>query len=756
MEQLEQKIADIRKLIESAEEQKGIDFRTQLEELMDEEDEDAESALIHFLNEKELKYEIRSEIIRSAGYLQRASFLVPLKRILDTESNHRIQQDAIIAIAKFNDRRALNVLNQALQKIKDPILQRVINTEINQIKENNPILALLPRFQEGKKNPKTFSITLDILKRILTPADVGIFTKFLSSSDPLIQNGSFEILCIAGDIFHDNDILNYYETRVKKMPCLREKECEELYLLTYHLRQYISRYQFMIEEQTPNFQELYRIVNDKRVKELLLAMVCKSQDEKNIGFIENIYKTEPSARKIIIEELSGNDIAADFLFKQYETDPSLKKSIIESLLNIKKGLDYFVEHFFSLSFEDQEIIAEKLPYAGQYNLASFIKKIFQSDIFRLKEILLSKVKENYEFSVKELLFDPERQREFQFMGDDYLDTITQLFPVTTIKKLLGKIANQDLSVKRTKIFLDRIETLVNQDLIINFPDREFLVKLFEKIIRTNNLDLSVSFLGLIKNFRTLDLATQRNLRDTLGLFITRRQTNLTPREQGELTRIKRRFKDIVFEIARIEEGRNMMKRLSRTEETDFDMMFELVKRNHLAIVMYQQEFVEYLGWEFARANSGNLERWLNFLNRFPRVALLVKPAINERVEANTNEVYQSLKEFNESLPGQLPRIILDFQERSFTAIFREQFAEVLPGFPLVIGEKKLKESDILLCDPGTLRDLTLISRTLPGKIYLLLKKGEMYGDFKTYNTINFFEPYSFYRMVKEILQKLYL
>lgn len=745
----------IKQLIASAEKKKGLEFRKRLEEIVEDGDEDAEYAVIHYLGEADLKYEIRSEIIRVAGYLQRPAFLVPLKKIIDSEPNHRIQQEAIIAISKFNDRRALNVLNGALQKVKDPILQRVINTEISRIKENNPLLALIPRFQEGRKNQKVFKVTLDILKRILTPADTGIFAKFLGSKDPLVQNGAFEILCLAGDIFHDSEILGYYEARVKKIPCLRDKDCYDLYMLTYHLRQYISRYQFMIEEQIPNLQALYKIVNDQRVKELLLAMICKSQDRKNIPFIEEVYQQEEKVRETIIRELSGIDIASDFLFAQYETDPSLKETIIESLLNIKKGLDYFVEHFFTLTFEDQEIIANKLPYAGEHDLVDFIKQIFQSDIYRLKEILLAKVRENYEFTVKELLFDPDKQREFQFMGDKYLDTITQLFPVTSIKKLLAKIAKQDLSVKRTKKYLGLVEQLVERDLIINFPDKEFLAELFEKIVRTNNLELNILFLGLLKNFRTLSAQTQRNLRDTLGLFITRRQTNLKPQEQGELTRIKRRFKDVFFEIARIEEGHNLMKRMSGMEEIDFDMLFELVKRNHLSVVLYKDEFVQFLTGEFEKANRGNLDQWIEFLKKFPNVANLLKPAIEERVEGS-NMVYEALADLCDSLAEEPPRIALNFHKRQFTAIFREQFQEALPDFPVIINAKKFRPNDILICDPEVMRDLTLLSVSLPDKVYILIPKGGGYGDFRAYNTTNFFEPFSFYRIVKEILQKLYL
>ena len=60
----------------------------------------------------------RMELIRCAGYIRSPLFLVPLNRVLDGEDNIRMVEGALISIARYNDQRALNILNNALKKIK--------------------------------------------------------------------------------------------------------------------------------------------------------------------------------------------------------------------------------------------------------------------------------------------------------------------------------------------------------------------------------------------------------------------------------------------------------------------------------------------------------------------------------------------------------------------------------------------------------------------------------------------------------------
>jgi len=755
----------IKTLVENAERMKVNELHNALDNLVleaEQKDEEIEYLLVQYLSDTKINPEVRTEMIRIAGVQQDSSFLVPLKKIIDSDPNSRTRQEAILAVAKFNDRRALNILNQALQKINNPMLQRVLNEEISRIKENNPILALLPRFQEGQKNPKTFKSALQVLKNILTPNDATIFTKFLNNKDPLLQNGAYEILCVAGDIFHDSDILDYYQKHFNQIACLAEAECDELYLLTYHIRQYLSRYQFLIEEQIPTLKEHFLKVKDFRVKQILLSLICKSKEKNSIKFINDVFfhkETDKNLKTTIINELSGNEAATDFLFEIYrsnEEPSSLKKHIIKSLLNIKQGLDYFIQEFFQLSFSDQELIVQNLPYAGQHDLVGFIKQIFQADIYRLKEILLSKVRETFEFSVKDLLFDPDGEREFYFMGDKYFDTIIRLFPITSVKKLMEKIAAHDVSVSKAKKYLNKISEVVPHELIFNFEDKEFITTVFNKVIKSNNIEFNVQFLGILKHIKTLDTKSYRNLREGINLFIAKRETKLTPGEKGELSRIKRSLKDLYYELQRIEDGAAVFGRFIKRKEMDFDLLREIMIRHHMAVVKHIDTFIAYLSQHLQYTTSANMDSWIAFLSEFPRISQLLQPMVESKADKIQGLVGRELAQLVESFDQHPLRIALNFRNRALTAILREQFQEAAPELPLTIDESQLRQSDILLCDPEILRDLALQTRKLPEKIYLFLEQSAGYSEFKSYNTRNFVRPFEFYRITKEILQKLYL
>lgn len=761
--------AQINALLEQASRMKGMEFRMALEEIVKAGGQEAEHMIIKLITSEALNPDIRMDIIRVAGYLRHPSFLIPLKKVIDTVQHSRIQKEAIISVSKFNDRRALNILNQAIQRINNPMLMSTINAEISRIKENNPILALMPRFQEGQKNPKTFKVALQILKRILSPADATIFTKFLGSPDPLIQSGAFEILCTTGDIMHDSDILGFYKERFTQIECLAEPECEELYMLVHHVKHYLTRYQFQIEEQVPLMIEQFAKAADIRVRQILLSMICKSKEKPAIGFLETTYPDHEKLQPTIIEELSGNTAAEHFLFGLYQSDDPHREAIIKSLLTIRAGLEYFIDKFFTLSFEDQEMVVTHLPYSGDYDLTHFIKQVFGGDTYRLKEILMGKVRDTYEFSVKNILFDPHHEREFFFMGQIYIETITRLFPVTSIKSLLQKILEPDVSVSKAKKFLQIIAPIMEQELVLNFTDKEFIKNLFTKIINSNNRELSVLFLAVLKGIKTLDINTYRIINEALALFITKRETNITPQEKGELTRIKRNMHDLFLVFRRIDEGGTALKKLAQPENqeanetvdeegpnTDFDRLARVIKNHHLAFVMKEELLLDYLAGELKTCTTTNSREWTEFFLRFPKIARLMKADILTFLERNRGIYFKGMEELADSFASRPPRLVMNFSNRQLTATLREEFAEAAPKVETVFDDLQMKDTDTLLCDGQMMKELILTGKSMPPTIYLFLENLEGFSEFKSYNPKTFVQPFTYYRIVKDILGALYL
>lgn len=742
-------------LFDKADQFSDQDFRIQLEDFIKEAEDDIEHLLVPYITSQIISTDTRLNIIRVAGYLQHNMFLVPLKQIIDKEPHIRLKQEAIIAVSKFNDRRALNILNTALQNLNNPLLASTINSEISRIKQNNPILSLMPRFMEGSKNPKIFKVTLDVLKRILTPADATVFTKYLGSEDPLISNGAYEILCFTGDIFHDSFILDFYTKHFDESNCINQPECDDIYLLMLQFQQFLIRYQFLIEEQIPVLKEHFLKVKDIRAQTLYISIFCRSVKPATVAFMEEVYKTYPKLKKYIIEEFSGNEIAVDFLFDKLKKEETLRETVIKSLLNTKQGLAYFMKNFFSLTFEVQEIVAQQLPYSGEHDLVEFIKNIFEADTFRLKEILLSKVKENYEFSVKDILFDPKNEREFSFMGNEYLDTIAQLFPVSTVKNIFRKIASGELSVSKTKKYLDKLAEIVPNELLFTFRDKEFISKLFNQVVLSNNAELNAQFLGILKYIKTLDIETYRTLVHSLNLFITKREKNITQKEKGEFQRIKNSMKDVQYELKKIEEGIEEIKRVFIEPKPNFDLLEKVLSHYQLAVVMNINSFIDSLVAHFEASEAGHIQEWTKIFINFPRVAQLIAPIIREKAETTTGRGLSDLRKLADSMNDVTLRIAVNFKDRKYTAILREQLQETAPHVAIAVDEKNPGTEDILLCDAESLNELILLGKTIPGKIFIFLEKAASFAAFRSYKPRTFVQPFSFYRITREILQNIY-
>ncbi len=136
----------IENLIKSYDKFSDLEFRLLLEELLKRGNEEIESEYAITLKNKEYSLGIRLNMIRVAGYVKSPFFLVPLKNIIDTETNINLRKEAIIAIAKYNDKKALNILSDSLRKNRDKTLENIIKQEISKIKKDNPVISLIPQF----------------------------------------------------------------------------------------------------------------------------------------------------------------------------------------------------------------------------------------------------------------------------------------------------------------------------------------------------------------------------------------------------------------------------------------------------------------------------------------------------------------------------------------------------------------------------------------------------------------------------------
>jgi hypothetical protein len=237
-------LGQIDDLVRNAGDSDGMGFRLRLEELIKKGGRDTENAIHHYITGTYVGVATRINLVRMAGYILSDSFLLPLKKVIDTGEDDLLREEAIISVAKYGDHRALDILASALEKSRKPQLQEAISRAIGRIKENNPFLVMLPRFLSGSKNRDLFLVTLKVFKKILSPADAKTLIAYLHHGDQLVGEGSFEILCFRGDEAVYFFVAEYFREHGRLL--LRAAESQvgaaRLAVLAAALHEYLKRY----------------------------------------------------------------------------------------------------------------------------------------------------------------------------------------------------------------------------------------------------------------------------------------------------------------------------------------------------------------------------------------------------------------------------------------------------------------------------------------------------------------------------------
>ena len=224
----------------------------------------------------------RVNLVRLAGYIRSDAFLLPLQQVIETGGDDLLREEAIISISKYNDRRALDILGRVMDARMPRTLQDAVIQGISRIRNNNPLLAMLPRFLKGGRNREMYEITLKIFKKILGPDDAKNFIAYLHHGDQLVAAGSFEILCFRGSESMFFFITEYFRenSRLLARGADRLVGAARLQKLIVALHEYLKRYPGFFPQLRPDIASLRQQAGDApwgKLLDLLLAM--KDPDE---------------------------------------------------------------------------------------------------------------------------------------------------------------------------------------------------------------------------------------------------------------------------------------------------------------------------------------------------------------------------------------------------------------------------------------------------------------------------------------------
>lgn len=232
----------------------GLVFRLRLEELVRQGGRTTENAIVHYITGRAVSIATRIDLVRMAGYIRSDAFLLPLQKVIELGEDDLLREQAILSIARYSDRRALDILAAALKKIRKPQLQETISQAIERIKESSTLMAMLPRFLRGGRGSELFQVTLKVFKKTLTPVEARTFIAYLHHGDQAVSEGSFEILCARGDEGVYFFVAEYFREHGRLL--LRGADgrvgAARLAALAASLREYLGRYPQFLPQLRPD------------------------------------------------------------------------------------------------------------------------------------------------------------------------------------------------------------------------------------------------------------------------------------------------------------------------------------------------------------------------------------------------------------------------------------------------------------------------------------------------------------------------
>ncbi len=744
----------IKNLIKNADKFDDMQFRLLLEDLVKQGGRDAEIELGEASLNEGVPESVRANIIRIMGYFTSVTFLIPLKKILENDENLRLRKAAIISISKYNDNRALNMLNNALKRINNPILEESISNEISRIKQANPIISLLPKFLNGVNDPKTFRTTLEVLKKILNPTDAQVFIYHLKSEIPFVGDGAFEILCWRGDESVKFSIFDFFKEKLKLIDNLAATECYPLENLLQKLEQFIIRNADTINYVLKDLKSLYKEANDPKVKDVLINMFSASTKREVLSFLEDVYNTDPSRREMVIEKLMGNEGGVFILIYKYKNDETFKEKLLLALLTSQNGWDFVFENFDSLTPGYQQMVLANVNTSNYQFSKKLIERFLLANDAGQKKFALDRIRDNSDPSFQTILFAREYENEFIRMQNEYMGAISQLFFIQTFKFVINRLVKLDSPRPIMRKYLEQEDSYILAEPLLCLNKEDNLIPLADTITQFNQKELNMALLNIFCNVKTFDFATYQKFQAFIEHFKELRGARITQEEKGLINKITTNYFNISDDLKKIEKGNTNTTHFIEKEFPDFDLLEYILKTHYLSFFIYRYKFFDRIKKVFKLTNDIDAFDAIKFLLRRPEFCIYFKEEITQ-ASKSTNYL---LKNDADKLLGSMPkdlRFVLFFNTPPLYSCFRDQIKELMPEYEVVNNNAEFFPSDVLITDTITIKKLAADNRLNTEKLYVILEAKEEFADIKDLKPKVYPPPFSLYKIIKSIIEDLF-
>ncbi len=632
---MNEKVELIKKIIKKRPNLEPLKFRLLIETIVKEGDPEVINFVSTLALETSLPHDLRSDLIRVMGYSQVTQFLFPLKKIAEDDPDIGLRREAIIAISKFNDRKAYNTLNMLLKKIENKNLLTMVQGIVEKMKQNNPILSLLPRFLKGEKDPKSSNIAKEILKKILPKEEVKIFYQYLSSKDSMVSEGAFEIITSIGDSESNTYLFDYLKNVYSKFKVnIVEKERFLGIVETYLSYVSRTRIRFSLKEENDFLLLLSKEFEDdvsslEFVAPLLLYSNEKSVREKAYEYFKNMFEL----RRRIAEHLGIEKDDIEFMKNNFKSvDPEIRKIFIHKLLELG---DSYKELFDVYKTSQLEIRGEIVREAN----CEFLEKI--------KDLLEEDIKDNRSFFRKEFFLTIHRRGCLNFKdlllnisdevlsGDsikEYINALISITPVEGIIKFLSFYNEKPETRRRLKDNFNLIERTLLTKPFGFYPEKlNKNLKNFNKSIEVGYQKFSVL---LNSSIVPVDVETLSIETEFFGMALKKDSFNL---DKGEILKASEESKNNHLIVRRIIENTKKIENYVENRDIfDRDEMVNLIGEPISFFNEAEKIFSPRIKDKTEKKAEYKIREYLEFLRERPFFAVYFKDI--ENLKNNTSVV----------------------------------------------------------------------------------------------------------------------
>ncbi len=764
----------IKALVQSAGQMEDINFRMALEDLVKKGGAEAEFLIVKYIKEPQrADLKSRVNIVRMAGDLRNIQFLIPLKNLIESASNILLIKEAVLAVSKFNDNRALNILNTALKKIDNQLLKKKINDEIARIQQNNPLLTLLPQFVQQYKDPQNFRGTVDTLKKILKPPQSHIFLQYLDKGIQVIENASFEILCFTGDHSIRESLFNFFNKRVKESADtdagkerVDDKEkpsprvtAEIMLGLTQLMAHYCVRFPDLVPGFFPVLQRLFAATRNGRIRTVVLGIMARSKDEKVLGYIHNVFEKIPQSREIIIREMGCSPYSVKMLGDHFQSaEAATKEKLMDTMMGCPEGIRFLTERFDSLETPFRETMVNRVTTNFSSALApvlkEFMAKVFASDSRPLKALLLKGIRKEKLTETRDILFNLEFADEPEFQTE-YMEVLLELFPISCLHKWVEILADPEFPADQLPLYLERLCGGAHWEPLIVIRDKEAYKKFFNRVISANRDEMNSLLLTWLPGLRTVDYQSLHILEGLADGWERRMGEAGDEEGKEELSKVKRHFKELVAEANKVEAARSQFSFLFTYSRDilDWSQMDVLFHRYPFTAGLMMGKLVDGIFQKMVNASRQTHQGWVDFFTRHPLVARQIADAAMAHGET-PYQLRTLFKKVLEAFP-QPATVKLALENKERAKLLRDQLGELAPHALVKEMEMPLLRGDLLVCDEDNLKSL-MASHKLPrGRVVAVLENTADAEDFESIEPVTPAPPFSLNRVSRAVLQILY-